>query len=296
MLAWPKKSPLKHFGLHISQSHITLLQLNKQHISHFAHISYDETVKHSLAIALQTTLQQTQILSRKAAIAVSDQAIISKIISVAANLTETEITWYLQSECPHYFGSTADQLYFDFQVLGPNNSDPQAIDIHIIASHKTALANSISALKQANITVGIIDIASHAFIRAVIQLYNIPSTITGIIIIENGIHLTIVQDKTVLFNHHENFITAETEDYLAILQRALQWFQLHHSSITVSHLLLLGSHPASIVLREQLLKQSSMRCDIVDLLPRLNLNQTAENISLFSLLIAYGLALYDGVL
>jgi type IV pilus assembly protein PilM len=104
--------------------------------------------------------------ARNAAVAVSGSAVITKVISMSANLTDKEMETQIQLEADQYIPYPLEEVNIDFDVLGPSDAGGDMVDVLLAASRRENVDDRVAALEIAGLTAVIVDIEAYAMENA----------------------------------------------------------------------------------------------------------------------------------
>jgi len=172
-----RKKPLL-LGIDISTAAIKLLELSKSG-SHFRVESYgvvplpqDAVVEKTIAKVeaigntVKAVLAQSGSKLKHVAVAVSASSVISKVISMPANLSDDEMEAQLELEADQYIPYALDEVSLDFEVQGRNEKNPDMVDVLLVASRRENVEDRVAAMELAGLKVEIVDIESYALENA----------------------------------------------------------------------------------------------------------------------------------
>lgn len=121
----------------------------------------------------QTFKQLLRMLPSKykyAATAVNGSSVITKITQVASNINQTDFENIVMMEAEQLIPFPLDEVSLDFEVLGPNTTDPSRNDVLICAARSQSIASAISVFNDCDLTVKVVDVGMHALTRAIVSL------------------------------------------------------------------------------------------------------------------------------
>lgn len=121
----------------------------------------------------QTFKQLLRMLPGKykyAATAVNGSSVITKITQVASNINQTDFENIVMMEAEQLIPFPLDEVSLDFEVLGPNTTDPSRNDVLICAARSQSIASAISVFNDCDQTVKVVDVGMHALTRAVVSM------------------------------------------------------------------------------------------------------------------------------
>lgn len=120
--------------------------------------------------AIARAVKKSGTRTRIGACAVAGSAVITKVISMPANLSEEELEGQIQIEADQYIPYALDEISLDFSILGPSPSDPGRIDVLLAASRSDNVDVRVAALEVAGIEAKIVDVEAFALENAVALL------------------------------------------------------------------------------------------------------------------------------
>ncbi len=103
---------------------------------------------------------------KHAAVAVSGSAVITKVITMPASLSEQELEEQIELEADQYIPYSMDEVSLDFQILGPNEKNPEMNDVLLAASRRENVDNRVAALELAGLKAAIVDVEAYALENA----------------------------------------------------------------------------------------------------------------------------------
>jgi type IV pilus assembly protein PilM len=120
--------------------------------------------------AIARAVKKSGTRTKLGACAVAGSAVITKVISMPANLSEEELEGQIQIEADQYIPYALDEISLDFSILGPSPSDPGRIDVLLAASRSDNVDVRVAALEVAGIEARIVDVEAFALENAVALL------------------------------------------------------------------------------------------------------------------------------
>jgi len=115
-------------------------------------------------------VQKSGTKAKRAAVAVSGAAVITKIISMAAAMSDAERETQIQLEADQYIPYFLEEVNIDFQVLGPSEKNPDLVDVLLAASRSENVDDRVAALELAGLSAAVVDVEAYAMETACIQL------------------------------------------------------------------------------------------------------------------------------
>lgn len=111
-------------------------------------------------------IQRSGTKLRQAAVAVPGSAVITKIIDMPATLSEDEIEQQIGFEADQYIPYPVEEVSLDFQILGPNEQDPEMNRVLLAACRRDTVEMRLAALETAGIEAKIMDVEAYALQNA----------------------------------------------------------------------------------------------------------------------------------
>jgi type IV pilus assembly protein PilM len=99
--------------------------------------------------------------ARNAAVAVAGSAVITKVITMPASLSEDDMEVQIQLEADQYIPFPLEEVYLDFQILGPSEKNPDSVDVLLAASRSENVDGRVAALEVAGLTPKVVDIEAY---------------------------------------------------------------------------------------------------------------------------------------
>jgi len=100
--------------------------------------------------------------AKHAALAVAGPAVITKIITMESGMSDSDMKEQIEADAEQHLGNPASDVNFDFQVLGPNEREPDRVDILLAASRKEIVDTRLEILQMAGLKPKVVDIEKYA--------------------------------------------------------------------------------------------------------------------------------------
>jgi type IV pilus assembly protein PilM len=107
--------------------------------------------------AIGRAVKKSGTSSRNAAAAVAGSAVITKIISMPANLSDADLANQIQVEADQYIPFPLEDVAMDFEVIGPS-SDPDRVDVLLAASRSDNVDARRGAIELGGLKAKVIDV------------------------------------------------------------------------------------------------------------------------------------------
>lgn len=159
-----------------------------------------EAVGETLAKAVKKSGSKCKI----AALAVPGSSVITKIITMPANLSDSEMEAQIELEADQYIPYPLEEINLDFEVLGPTRLNPESVDVLLAASRSENVEMRTAVAEIAGLTAKIVDVEAYTIEKAstflnpqkqlsnddddtyVIAVLDVGATMTSLNVVENG--------------------------------------------------------------------------------------------------------------
>jgi type IV pilus assembly protein PilM len=116
--------------------------------------------------AIATALRHSGSKTKRAAVAVAGSAVITKVLSLSAELSDAELEAQVQLEAEQYVPYPLEEVNLDFDVIGPTRGSAGMVDVLLAASREENVDERVAALELAGLKAEIVDIESNAIENA----------------------------------------------------------------------------------------------------------------------------------
>lgn len=156
--------------------------------------------------------------TRYIAMALPTSAVITKKITLPANLREQDMEIQVESEANQYIPFALEEVNLDFQVVGPASSSPDDVEVLLAASRKEKVEDRVAAAELAQLKPVVMDVEAYA-IQAAYELVikQLPGAGAGKIValIDVGaaaMKITMMKDDQQLYSREQAFGGTELTD------------------------------------------------------------------------------------
>ena len=210
-------------GIDISSTSVKLLELSrsgsKYRVESYAveplppnsvvekNITDAELVGEAIARAVAKSGTKT----KTAACAVAGSAVITKIITMPANLSDEEMEGQIQIEADQYIPYPLEEISLDFQVLQPSESEPDRVDVMLAASRSDNVDVRVAALGVGGLTAKVVDVEAFALENAVSLLGEGNDLIADshvVAVMDVGATsstLSVLEDAKIIYTREQSF-------------------------------------------------------------------------------------------
>lgn len=116
--------------------------------------------------AIRRAVKRSGTKAKHAAAAVAGSAVITKVISMQADLSEDDMESQIQLEADQYIPYPLEEVNLDFETLGPSEDDPDRVDVLLAASRTENVDVRVAAIEMAGLTAKVIDVEAYAMENA----------------------------------------------------------------------------------------------------------------------------------
>ncbi len=171
-----KKSPL--LGIDISSSVVKVLELSKKGENYTVESYSVEPLpvnaviesrienRDEVAGAIRRAVKRSGTKAKEAAVAVSANSAISKIVSFPASLSERELEENVLMEAENYIPYPLDEVRLDFEILGPSAADVDAVNVLLAASRRENVDVRTEVVEKAGLKPRLVDVEAYTMENA----------------------------------------------------------------------------------------------------------------------------------
>lgn len=171
-----KAPPL--LGLDISSTAVKLLELsrggNRYRVESYAVeplapnavVEKNITDPEAVGETIRRAVKRSGTRAKHAAVAVAGSAVITKVITMPAGLSDDEMESQIQLEADQYIPYPLEEVNLDFEVIGPSAKNPETVDVLLAASRSENVDVRVAALESAGLVAEIVDVEAYAMENA----------------------------------------------------------------------------------------------------------------------------------
>lgn len=165
-------------GLDITTSSIKLIELNQSgqtyRVESYAAEPTPPNAINEKAIvdadavgeAIRRAVRRSGTKIRDVAFAISGDAVITKVIQMPSNLTGSDLEGQVELQADQYVPFPMEEVSFDFEIVGPNEGDPELLDVLLVATRTENVEQRKAAVSAAGLTAQIVDVEAFALENA----------------------------------------------------------------------------------------------------------------------------------
>jgi len=108
--------------------------------------------------ALRKALKRAGTRTKQAALAVPGSAVITKVITMPASLSDGEMETQIQLEADQYIPYPLEEINLDFEVIGPTDGSDETVDVLLAASKSENVEMRTAAVSMAGLRTQSVDV------------------------------------------------------------------------------------------------------------------------------------------
>ncbi len=116
--------------------------------------------------AIRRAAKRAGTKCRDVAIAISGDAAITKIIQMPSSLNEKDLEGQVEIQADQYIPFPMEEVSFDFEVIGPNEHDPEMNDVLLVATRTDNVDQRQAAVDAAGLAARVVDVEAFALENA----------------------------------------------------------------------------------------------------------------------------------
>jgi type IV pilus assembly protein PilM len=161
--------------------------------------------------AIKNVVRRSGSRTKHAAVAVSGSAVITKIITMPASLSDQEMENQIQLEADQYIPYSLEEVNIDFEVLGASEKNPEMVDVLLAASRSENVDDRVAALEIAGLSAEVVDVEAYAMENAFTQIIDqlpeqgVDQTVAVADIGATTTTLNVLHDKKIIYTREQNF-------------------------------------------------------------------------------------------
>ena len=169
-----KKKSNPVLGIDISATAIKLLELsqggNRYRVESYAveplpaNSVVEKTITDIDAVgeAIARAVKKSGSRTRHAAAAVAGSSVITKVITMASDLSEDDLENQIQVEADQYIPFPLEEVAMDFEVIGPSEDNPDQVDVLLAASRSENVDACVGVLELGGLMAKVVDVEAFA--------------------------------------------------------------------------------------------------------------------------------------
>lgn len=221
MLPFRRKAP-PLFGLDISSTAVKLLELGREG-DHYRIESYavqplppnsvvekNITDVEAVGSAIKNAIASSKTRAKHAAVAVAGSAVITKVITMPAHLSEREMEAQIQIEADKYIPYPLEEVNLDFEIQGVTENDGDLLDVLLAASRSENVELRVAAVELGGATAQIVDVEAYALENAyaLLNLESLTSNDSIVAVVDIGATMTtlnVLRSGKIIYTREQVF-------------------------------------------------------------------------------------------
>ncbi len=161
--------------------------------------------------AIRRAVAKSGTKTKTAACAVAGSAVITKIITMPAELSEDDMESQIQIEADQYIPYPLEEISLDFQVLQPSEHEPDKVDVMLAASRSDNVDIRVAALGVGGLTAKVVDVEAFALENAMSLLVDSNELIAYshvVAVMDVGATtstLSVLEDSKIIYTREQSF-------------------------------------------------------------------------------------------
>jgi len=116
--------------------------------------------------AIKRAVKRSGARAKDAAVAISGDAAITKVIQMPRTLSENELEGQVEMQADQYIPFPMEEVSYDYEVIGPSDKDPDMLDVLLVATRSENVEQRIAACAAAGLSARIVDVEAFALENA----------------------------------------------------------------------------------------------------------------------------------
>lgn len=116
----------------------------------------------AVGAAISRATRRAGTRTKNVAVAVAGSAVITKVISMPASLSDDDMADQLQLEADQYIPYPMEEINMDFEVLGPNENEEDMVEVLLAASRSENVDVRVAACELAGLNAKVVDVEAFA--------------------------------------------------------------------------------------------------------------------------------------
>jgi type IV pilus assembly protein PilM len=218
-----KKKTLPLVGLDISSTAVKLLELsrsgNRYRVESYAvePLPPNSVVEKNIAQVeavgdtVKRAVKRSGTRAKYAAAAVAGSAVITKTITMPADLSDDEMASQIQLEADQYIPYPLEEVSLDFEVIGRSDKSPEMVDVLLAASRSENVELRVDAIDMGGLAAKVIDVEAYTMERAfTLVAEQLPERARGktVAVVDIGATMTtlsVMHDLKVIYTREQVF-------------------------------------------------------------------------------------------
>jgi len=161
--------------------------------------------------AIRRAVKRSGSKTKNAAVAVAGSAVITKVISMPASLSDEEMESQIELEADQYIPYPLEEVNIDFEIIGSSGRDDDRVDVLLAASRSENVDVRVAACEIGGLKSSVIDVEAYVMENAFELLADqIPDggadkTVAIVDIGATMTTLSVLHDKKIIYTREQVF-------------------------------------------------------------------------------------------
>ncbi|MEK8017055.1 MAG: type IV pilus assembly protein PilM [Candidatus Parabeggiatoa sp.] len=116
--------------------------------------------------AISNAVERAKPRAQHAAIAVAGRSVITKITTMDGGMSDEDMKEAIESDPATYLGQEVEEVHLDWKVIGPNEKEPERVDVLVVACRDETIEARITTLEMSGLKAKVVDIEKYALENA----------------------------------------------------------------------------------------------------------------------------------
>jgi type IV pilus assembly protein PilM len=112
--------------------------------------------------AIRRAVKRSGTKTREAAVAISGDAAITKVIQMPKNLSGADLEGQVELQADQYIPFPMEEVSFDFEIIGESERDPDMVDVLLVTTRTENVEQRQAAVQAAGLTTRVVDVEAFA--------------------------------------------------------------------------------------------------------------------------------------
>jgi type IV pilus assembly protein PilM len=161
--------------------------------------------------AIRRAVKRAGAKATDVAVAISGDSAITKVIQMPSSLSERDLEGQVEIQADQYIPFPMEEVSFDYEIVGPNEKDPELLDVLLVATRTDNVEQRQAAVNAAGLNAQVVDVEAFALENACALLsHQIPDNGIGqsVAVVDIGASSTtfsVLKDLKVVYTRDFNF-------------------------------------------------------------------------------------------
>ena len=112
--------------------------------------------------AIRRAVKRSGTKAREAAVAISGDAAITKVIQMPKSLSSAELEGQVELQADQYIPFPMEEVSFDYEIIGTSERDPDMVDVLLVATRTENVEQRQAAVAAAGLVAKVVDVEAFA--------------------------------------------------------------------------------------------------------------------------------------